>query len=386
MIAFRVLLVLSVTFCATTLAARPYRAPLYRTKEAIKNQYIVVLKDGVSRPDVLQTLRTETRAKGIQFNNPIKEYRSVLNGFAISLTQEAVSLVRSLPGVSYVEEDGMAHASEIWGLDRINQRDLPLDDSYTPAGNGSGVNVYVLDTGIRTTHEDFEDRAEFSYDAMNYAIGNDGDCQGHGTHCAGTIAGKRYGVAKAARVYAVRVLGCYGSGSWSAVIDGMDWVALFGRRPAVASMSLGGGGVRAVDESLRNLHSAGVTVVVAAGNSDYDACRASPARAAQAITVGAIQSDDARVYFSNWGGCVDIFAPGRSILSADYRSDTDYWSLSGTSMACPHVAGAAAVHLGLNPQLNPDQVRDILLNTASRDKITELQDSENLLLYVPNKP
>nr|XP_054765966.1 aqualysin-1-like isoform X1 [Lytechinus pictus] len=373
----------SILLSGAVVAAR--RAPLFKTREAIKEQYIVVLKRNAVLPSVLQSLHEESRLKSITFNNPLKEYNRVLTGFAISLSKEALAVVRAHPSVKYVEEDGLAHTTEIWGLDRINQRDLPLDDSYTPVGNGSGVNVYVLDTGIRTTHEDFEGRAEFVYDAMNYAIGNDGDCQGHGTHCAGTIAGKRYGVAKAAKVYAVRVLGCYGSGSWSAVIDGMDWVAVNGIRPAVASMSLGGGGLRSVDESLGNLHRAGVTVVVAAGNSDYDACRASPARAPEAITVGAIQDDDARVYFSNWGACVDIFAPGHRILSADYRSDDGYRSLSGTSMACPHVAGVVAVHLGLNPDLSPNEVRDVILETASRDKVTELHDSENLLLYVPNE-
>eukprot|EP00057_Strongylocentrotus_purpuratus_P011377 XP_011665851.1 PREDICTED: cuticle-degrading serine protease isoform X2 [Strongylocentrotus purpuratus] len=378
-----IIFILAISILVSGVVAR--RASLFRTKDAIKGQYIVVLKKNAVIPSVLQSLREESQLKRVPFSNPLKEYNRVLNGFAISLSKETLAAVRAHPSVRYVEEDGVAYASEIWGLDRINQRDLPFDDSYTPAGNGSGVNVYVLDTGIRTTHEDFEGRAEFSYDAMNYAIGNDGDCQGHGTHCAGTIAGKRYGVAKAARVYAVRVLGCYGYGSWSAIIDGMDWVASNGIRPAVASMSLGGGGLRAVDESLGNLHRAGVTVVVAAGNSDLDACTSSPARAPEAITVGAIQDDDARVYFSNWGACVDIFAPGRGILSADYRSDDSYRSLSGTSMACPHVAGVAAIHLGLNPNLSPDSVRDVILESASRDKVTELHDSENLLLYVPNE-
>eukprot|EP00057_Strongylocentrotus_purpuratus_P031057 XP_783463.2 PREDICTED: cuticle-degrading serine protease [Strongylocentrotus purpuratus] len=361
------------------------RAPLLRTSEAIKEQYIVVLKKTAVLSDVLQSLREESNQKVVIFNNPVKEYTSVLNGFAISLSKTALAVVRDHPSVQYVEEDGVAYGSETWGLDRINQRDLPLDDSFTPIGNGSGVNVYVLDTGIRTTHEDFEGRAEFSYDAMNYAIGNDGDCQGHGTHCAGTIAGKRYGVAKAAKVYAVRVLGCYNYGSWSSIIDGMDWVARNGIRPAIASMSLGGGGTRAVDESLRNLHRDGVAVVVAAMNNDLDSCAYSPARAPEAITVGAIQDDDARVYFSNWGACVDIFAPGHRILSADYQSDNGYRLLSGTSMACPHVAGVAAIHLGLNPNLSPDSLRDVILESASRDKVTELHDSENLLLYVPNE-
>nr|XP_054765969.1 aqualysin-1-like isoform X1 [Lytechinus pictus] len=361
------------------------QAPLLKTQEAIKEQYIVVLQKNAPLPAVLQSLREEFNQKVITVNNPFKEYNRVLNGFAISLSKEALAVVRGHPTVKYVEEDGVAYGSETWGLDRINQRDIPLDDSFTPIGNGSGVNVYVLDTGIRTTHEDFEGRAEFVYDAMNYAIGNDGDCQGHGTHCAGTIAGRRYGVAKAAKVYAVRVLGCYNWGSWSAIIDGMDWVASNGIRPAIVSMSLGGIGSRSFHSPLRNLHRQGVTAVVAAMNEDMDSCAFSPARAPEAITVGAIQDDDARVYFSNWGACVDIFAPGYRILSADYRSDDGYRLMSGTSMACSHVAGVAAIHLGLNPNLTPDNLRDVILGSASRDKVTNLHDSENLLLYVPSK-
>ncbi|XP_033633313.1 aqualysin-1-like [Asterias rubens] len=300
------------------------------------------------------------------------------------MPSKALNLVRAHSAVKYVEENGMVYASETWGLDRVDQRELPLDDSYLPTqGDGSGVSIYIIDTGVRTTHEEFEDRAKFVYDAVEGAVGNGTDCRGHGTHCAGTAAGLVYGVAKKASVYGVRVLGCQGSGSWSSVINGMDWVAKNGDRPAVASMSLGGGGSRSVDDGVGALHRAGVTVVVAAGNNGDDACTKSPARAPEAITVGASEIDDSRAYFSNYGGCVDIFAPGRYITSAWHERDDQYNTISGTSMATPHVAGAAALLLSVDPSLTPAEVTHKLLNSATKDKVTDARDSPNLLLYTP---
>ncbi|XP_071828660.1 uncharacterized protein [Apostichopus japonicus] len=360
-------------------------APFYRNEQPVRDSYIVVLNKEFDPEAMIHSISFRAQSSAMNFRSKFS-FRRVLNGFAAEFNKDLLPYIRSLDAVKYVEEDGVAHEDETWGLDRIDQRYLPLDDQYKPIGDGAGANVYVLDTGIRTTHEEFEGRASFVYDAMEYAIGDGSDCRGHGTHCAGTIAGKVYGVAKKAKVYAVRVLGCQGSGSWAAIINGMEWVAQNGNRPAVASMSLGGGSTRSVNEGLAGLFDAGVLSTVSAGNDNSNSCFKSPAGAPQALTVGASQFDDIRAYFSNVGGCVDIYAPGRSITAAYYRADDDYAILSGTSMAAPHVAGVAAIHLGLNPTLTPAELRDVILNDATRDPIKGTKDSPQLFLHVPRSP
>ncbi len=270
-----------------------------------------------------------------------------------------------------------------WGLDRIDQRSLPLDSTFTPAGDGSGVTVYVIDTGIRTTHTEYASRVVAGYDFVD----NDSDpsdCDGHGTHVAGTAVGSTYGVAKAASVSGVRVLNCYGNGYTSDVVAGMNWVRTnHSSGDAVVNMSLGGGGSKSIDDAVAALTSANITVVVAAGNSNDDAQYYSPARAATAITVGSTTSTDARSSFSNYGSTVDIFAPGSSILSAWYTSNTASNTLNGTSMASPHVAGAAAVYLGLNTGSTPAQVASALTSVSTTDAVTSAgSGSPDRLLYV----
>jgi len=270
-----------------------------------------------------------------------------------------------------------------WGLDRIDQRSLPLDSTFSPAGTGSGVTVYVIDTGIRTTHTEYASRVVAGYDFVD----NDSDpsdCDGHGTHVAGTAVGSTYGVAKAASVSGVRVLNCYGNGYTSDVVAGMNWVRTnHSSGDAVVNMSLGGGGSKSIDDSVAALTAANITVVVAAGNSNDDAQYYSPARASTAITVGSTTSTDARSSFSNYGSTVDIFAPGSSILSAWYTSNTASNTLNGTSMASPHVAGAAAVYLGLNPGSTPAQVASALTSVSTTDAVTSAgSGSPDRLLYV----
>ncbi|XP_070535132.1 aqualysin-1-like [Ptychodera flava] len=251
---------------------------------------------------------------------------------------------------------------------------------HAVSGDGTGVNVYIIDTGIRITHIDFDGRAQFFYDALR---GNGNDCNGHGTHCAGTAAGSSYGVAKSASLWAVRVLSCIGFGSNSEVIDGIDQVASFGITPGVASMSLGGSISISLDNTVNILKNAGFTVVVAAGNSNDDACNYSPSRSASAITVGATTTRDSRATYSNYGLCVDIFAPGSDITSAWHTADDATNTISGTSMACPHVAGAAAVLLGMDPSMSHEAVKAQLLQESSIDKVTlPGSNSPNTLLFI----
>ncbi len=268
-----------------------------------------------------------------------------------------------------------------WGLDRLDSRTLPLDTQFTPAGTGSGVKAYIVDTGVRTSHSEFTGRTVTGYSAIG---GTPQDCNGHGTHVAGTVAGTTYGVAKSATIVPVRVLDCSGSGSTSGVVDGINWAIgdHVAGTPAVLNMSLGGGASKTMDDAVAAAVADGITVVVAAGNSTDNACYYSPAREASAITVAASDQSDNIAYFSNFGSCVDIFGPGVTILSAGITSDTAAATMSGTSMAAPHVAGVAAVYLGLNTSAPPSQVASALTASASVDRITGPNGSPNKLSYV----
>ncbi|MCX6039537.1 MAG: S8 family serine peptidase, partial [Caldilinea sp.] len=353
--------------------------------QGIADQYIVMLRsDRVYSADAI-------RSKAVQATTVLGAdvhfvYSSALQGFAATLSNEAVQTLRQDTDVAWIEQDQIVSIANTqpnppWGLDRIDQRVLPLDNSYTSVWNGANVHVYILDTGIRSTHTEFSGRIGTGYDFIDNDATPD-DCQGHGTHVAGTIGGTTYGVAKGATLHGVRVLNCSGSGSWSGVIAGIDWVTANHVKPAVANMSLGGGASDAVDLALRNSVAAGVVHVVAAGNSNVDACSSSPAREAQAITVGATDSSDTRAWFSNYGSCLDIFAPGDNVLSAWHTGDSATNSLSGTSMASPHTAGVAALFVQSSPSASPAAVADLLNAAATIGRVGNPGDlSPNRLLY-----
>ena len=390
---------------APTAAPDDAPAALLRSPNAIPGEYIVVFRDGVADAPGLARQLTAAHGGTLRFT-----YTHAIRGFSASLPDAAVAALQRHPQVAYVEQDQPMHAISItqtnatWGIDRVDQLDLPLSTTYTYANNGSGVRAYILDTGIRYTHTEFGGRASFGFDA----IGGDGsDCNGHGTHVSGTVGGTLYGVAKGVSLVSVRVLDCRGSGTTSGVIAGVDWVTANHVKPAVANMSLGGGASSSLDAAVANSISAGVTYGLAAGNGDFigrpqDACNYSPARVAAGLTVGSTTSSDNESSFSNYGTCVDILAPGSSITSAWYQSDTQTNTISGTSMATPHVVGAAALYLNANPNATPSQVASALTGNATPNTITlhsrsASNGTPNLLLYtgfiggggsdpVPNTP
>ncbi len=351
---------------------------------AIQGQYIVVMRPGAQAAANRVAAVLEARHNGAQVQ---REYGTALQGFAATLPARALDVLRTNPAVASIEADQVMTLNDTQspatgGLDRVDQRALPLSNSYTYDVTGSGVTAYVIDTGIRFSHNEFGGRAVSGYDAIDGGAAD--DCNGHGTHVSGTVGGSTYGVAKAVRVVGVRVLNCQGSGTNSQVIAGIDWATAdhAAGAPAVANMSLGGSASSALDTAVRNSIADGITYAIAAGNSNADACNASPARVAEAITVGSTTTADARSSFSNYGTCLDIFAPGSSITSAWYTSDTATNTISGTSMASPHVAGAAALFVARNGSSAPQVVRDGLVNSATTGVVTNAgSGSPNRLLY-----
>ncbi len=331
----------------------------------------------------LRSAKSQAVAEGAKVRY---EYTSALKGFAGSLTPKALDVLRSNPDVAYIEADQRVHATETqspatWGLDRIDQRNRPLSNSYTYNQTGAGVNAYVIDTGLLGSHTEFTGRVGTGYTAINDGRGTT-DCAGHGTHVAGTVGGTTHDVAKCARIFPVRVLGCDGSGSNAGVIAGVDWVTSNHVKPAVANMSLGGSDSSALDSAVVRAINAGVTMAVAAGNDNANACSGSPNKVPAALTVGSSTSTDARSDFSNYGSCVDIFAPGSNITSAWYTGSTATKAISGTSMASPHVAGAVALYLQTNPSASPATVANALVSTATTGVLTGIgTGSPNRLLY-----
>ncbi|HLL53769.1 MAG TPA: S8 family serine peptidase [Myxococcaceae bacterium] len=361
-------------------------AELLRSPNAVRDEYIVTFRE-----DMKEVAQRGSAAIGREIaaqhgGQVLYVYEHALKGFAVRMPAARVEALQKDPRVLRVEENGYVQAvatqsNATWGIDRVDQRALPLSGTYVYNADGAGAHVYIVDTGVKLTHQEFTGRMGTGFDAVTSG-GSANDCNGHGTHVAGTTAGTVYGIAKRATVHPVRVLDCNGSGTNAGVIAGVDWVKNNHVRPAVANMSLGGGASQALDDSVNNAVAAGVVFVVAAGNDNQNACNYSPARAANALTVGSTTNGDARSSFSNYGTCLDIFAPGSSITSAWHTSDSATNSISGTSMASPHVAGVAALYVAANTSATPSQVEQALESNATSGVITSIgTGSPNLLLY-----
>ncbi|MDA0171486.1 S8 family peptidase [Solirubrobacter taibaiensis] len=358
---------------------------------AIPGSYVVVLDDAAvaGRPT------DEIAALGEQYGADVEhQYANTVQGFSAEMTREEALALSTDPAVKYVEQDRVfetqaTQTPATWGLDRLDQRTLPFDSKFTyPDSAGAGVTAYIIDTGIRTTHSEFAGGRAL-WGTNTTGDGQNTDCNGHGTHVAGSVGGKTYGVAKGVKLIAVKVLDCAGSGSFAGVMAGIDWVT--GNHtsgPAVANMSLGASGADVgVENAIRASIIDGITYTIAAGNSNANACNFTPARVAEAITVNASTSTDTRASFSNFGTCTDLFAPGQNILSAWNTSDTATNAISGTSMAAPHVAGAAALVLGATPNATPAQVGATLINNATPNVLANVgTGSPNRLLNIGGAP
>jgi len=356
------------------------------TANAVDGHYIVTLKQdqGVSA----KAVTTQSDSLSIKYGAKVGyKYTAALKGFSVTATEAQAKQLAADPGVASVQVSHKFSVSDTqanppsWGLDRVDQKDLPLDNAYTPTNGGEGVTAFIIDTGVRATHTTFGGRVAGGFDAID-GDDNPDDGFGHGTHVAGTIGGAEYGLAKAVNIVPVRVLGDDGSGTTEQVVAGIDWVTQNHQGPSVANMSLGGGVDEALDTAVQNSIASGVTYAIAAGNSSADAKDFSPARVPEAITVAASDINDAQADFSNFGELVDIYGPGVDITSSWNTDDNATNTISGTSMATPHVAGAAVLFLSANPDAAPADVAAGLTGAATPDKITNASPgTPNKLLY-----
>ncbi len=394
---------------AAALASPAFAAELKKVDNPIPGQYIVVfnsadIRDRVdsdrlagrldktmaASPDAAIAVEVERTVVDVaaRYDLDVRQlYTHALHGMVVTADERKLARLLNDPRVDFIEEDGYVELSATqtnatWGLDRVDQRDRPLNGTYIYTPTAANVRAYIIDSGIRTGHTQFGSRLLSGYSAINDGRGTN-DCNGHGTHVAGTVGGTTWGVAKQVRLVPVRVFGCTGGSANSTIIAGIDWVRANRVLPAVANMSLGGPASSATDNATNNLINSGVTVVVAAGNDNgANACNYSPARVTNAVTVGSTTSTDARSSFSNIGSCVNIFAPGSSITSAWSTSTSASNTISGTSMASPHVAGAAALYLTNNPSASPATVRNWLYSNATTNRVSNPgSGSPNRLLY-----
>lgn len=356
--------------------------------DAVPGSYLVMF-DGARVPGTAVDSMARTMAAD-HGGSVRRTWASAVRGFELRASARTARALARDPHVAYVEQNRTLHVLATqnnppsFGLDRVDQRSLPLDGRFTAPGTASGVHAFIIDTGIRVTHRDLRGRATFAFNAINDGI--DTDCNGHGTHVAGTVGGSTFGLAKGVQLVAVKVLGCDGAGDVASIVSGINFVTQHAVKPAVANMSLGGGVSPSIDAAVNSSIASGVTYAIAAGNENRDACGTSPARVPAAITVGATDQADRRAVFSNFGTCLDLFAPGVNIASDFGDSDTGTRLLSGTSMATPHVTGAAALVLALHPTFTPQQVRDSLVRDATANVVGNAgRGSPNTFLFVAQR-